>query len=170
MNVSITSGKMKRNTEVIAPFDRWKRLTSIVSVDSTKYHPNQVLPINLRVPTSGTHFYKMGFSNFKNDWSDRHWINHPLLVFIIPTIHILKFIYTILTPDLQPIQYLYIGDFGFFMDMRVHLNLTAALVFWMAMATQLIQFYNYFNKREPTYLRVFDMMAGRLTPHSIGYD
>lgn len=166
-SLSAVVDQMQLKRQLVVSFDKWKRITNIVSDDPTKYRPNKPLPVNLRVPSSGTHFYKLGFSNFRNGCSDRHWIFHPFLVFLVPFVNILRFAYSILTPDLPPRLYLYLGDFGYFMDMRVHLNLTAMLVFCMGVASQLIHLYNYVQKKEPTYMKVFNMIAGRVPPCAV---
>ena len=137
-------------------------------IETIKISPFVVLPLQMRIPASGTHFYKMGFSNFKNGCTERLLLYHPIFVFTLPTIYLLRFIYSILTPNRTQNFYLAIGDFGYFMNMRVHLNLTAALVFWMAILSQAIHFYNYLTDRRPTYMCVFNMMSGHITPQSIG--
>ena len=133
-----------------------------------KIDPMKHLPLHMQIPSSGKHFYKIGLSNFKNGCQHRSLFFHPILVFVVPVVVMFKCFYAVLTPNRTKQFYLYIGDFGYFMNMRVHLNMTAGLVIWMGVLSQVIHFYNYMIDRRPTYMRVFNMMSGQLTPHSIG--
>ena len=130
--------------------------------------PRRLLPKHLRIPNSGHHFYKFGFSPHRNGCPDRSPLYHPLLVFIIPSILTARFVYSVVTPDHSFRFHLWIGDFGYFMNLKFHLNLTAALVYWMAVLSQIIHFYDYMCGRQQSYMKVFNMISGRITPQSIG--
>ena len=67
--------------------------------------------------------------------------------------------------------HLYIGDYAYFMGMKFHLNMAISLFFSITVLSHIIHYYNYLCCRGEPYMKVFFMMSGQTTPHSIGlYD
>ena len=132
--------------------------------------PNRKLPEIWRIPSAAHHLYRLGISLYPNGCTKRSLIYHPIIVFLMPFIHWIIFTYSALDSGLSTNywQYLIVGDFGYFMNTRVHLNLVAAVIFAMALLTQLLHIISYLMKRETTYMRVFHMMSGNISPKSIG--
>ena len=61
-----------------------------------------------------------------------------------------------------------IGDFIYFLGIRRYGNIGGGLYFVLAMISQIIYYYNYKNDIKPTFLKVFEMMSGLVSPKSIG--
>ena len=133
-----------------------------------KFDPKKCIPQSWRIPSSGQHFYKFGFSQYKNGCTDRSKLYHPLLVFLLALIYILKCIYCSLTPSKTNDFHLLIGDFGHFLDMGFHMNMGIFLAFGVGVLSQLIHYYEYVCRKGEPYMNVFNMMSGQITPHSIG--
>ena len=95
---------------------------------------------------------------------------HPILVFAIPAILTLRFGWSMVTPVNYGSRHfhLMIGDFGYFMGLKSHLNATAFLVFLVAVLSHAINIIDYFRGKPEQCLAVFDMMSGRVSPASIG--
>ncbi len=60
------------------------------------------------------------------------------------------------------------GDFGHFFGVKTHLNVIVFLFTLLALISQLIHCYNYKNDIKQTYLKVFEMISGLVSPKSIG--
>ena len=132
--------------------------------------PNKKLPEIWRIPSAAHHLYRFGISFYPNGCTKRPLIYHPIIVLLMPFILWIKFTYSVLDPGLSTKywDYLIVGDFGYFMNCRFHLNLTASVAYGMAIMIHLLHIINYFLKREPTYMLVFHMMSGNISPKSIG--
>ena len=133
-----------------------------------KFDPKKCIPQSWRIPSSGHHFYRFGFSQYRNGCTDRSKLYHPLLVFIVSSLFILKCLYSALTPSKTTNFYLLIGDWGHFMDMRFHLNMVLFFGLEIGHLSLIIQYYEYIRRRGQPYMNVFNMMSGQITPHSIG--
>ena len=133
-----------------------------------KFNPNERLPDNWIIPSSGQHFYRFGFSQYRNGCTDRPKLYHPLLVALVICIIIIRFMYLLATPTKTIAFHLYIGDFGHFMGMKFHTYMVASLFFCLSKLTQFLHFYEYLCGRGQPYMKVFLMMSGQITPQSIG--
>ena len=132
--------------------------------------PRLCLPENLRIPSSGQHFYKFGFSLNNNGFTGRKGIYHPVLAFVVPAILTVRFGWsTATTADIMSRQFhLMIGDFGYFMGLKSHLNATAFLVFLVAVVSHTIHSVNYYMGKPERCMAVFNMMSGRISPATVG--
>jgi hypothetical protein len=74
----------------------------------------------------------------------------------------------LLLPEDKKYLFTIIGDFSYFIGLRIHLNIGFGLSILLALTSQLIYFYNYKSGIKPTYLKVFEMMSGLVSPKSIG--
>ena len=133
-----------------------------------KFNPNERLPTDWIIPSSGQHFYRFGFSQYRNGCTDRPKLYHSLLVFIIPFVYNLRCLYSALTHPKSDDFHLLIGDWGHFIDMQFHMNLTIFLALSIAIFSQIIHYFEFFNGRGQPYMKIFNMMSGQITPHSIG--
>ena len=121
-----------------------------------------------RIPSSGQHFYRYGFSQYRNGCIDRSKLYHPLFVFILPIVFNLKQLCSAFTPHNKPGFQILMGNFGYFLALNLHMNLLLSLVFTMATVSHLIHYYHYHYDRGQPYMNVFNMMSGQLTYLSIG--
>ncbi len=98
----------------------------------------------------------------------RHPIYNPCLIFCVNIVAIIKSIISLLLPESNEKLFVYNGDFGHFIGMRLHFNIALILFNILALTSQLIHFYNYKNGIKPTYLKVFAMMSSLVSPKSVG--
>ena len=106
--------------------------------------PNECLPEDMRIPSAGQHFYRSGFSLYNYGVTERKAIFHPILVFIVQMIYLVKFCWSMMTPvDYKSRHFhLLIGDFGYFMGFKYHLNATTFLLFLVPVVSQAISIIN----------------------------
>ena len=97
-------------------------------------------------------------------WNDLRWSNRDP----IPFLHNLRGLYTSAIPEQSPDFHLIIGDFGYFIRMQFHLNMVLSLFFIIGNVSQIIHFYDYLCGRGQPYMNVFNMMSGKISPHSFG--
>ena len=97
-----------------------------------RFHPQHILPVEWRIKYAGQHFYRYGFSPIMNGCTNRPKIYHPVLVSIVISALLIKHIYSTVTPTKTFEFHLYVGDYGYFMGMKFHVNMTAGLMFCLA--------------------------------------
>src|SRR5580704_9926325 len=60
------------------------------------------------------------------------------------------------------------GDIGNYLELKIHANMLFSLGLIMSITSQFIYYYNYKRGIKPTFVRVFQMMSGLVTPSSVG--
>ena len=100
-------------------------------------------------------------------YSFRNLLFHPLLGFIVFLSTITSNLITI-TFNFDSNKYLYLGDFCYFFKINPYLNLVIIGQAIISFISQIINYFNYYKKKTPEYMSVFDMMNGMVTPLSIG--
>ena len=139
-----------------------------ISPKRKRFDPKNTIPLNWRIASSGQHFYRYGLSHYKNVCTDRSkWYHLVPIVSIGILFKILKFIYLLLMTTKTSDFHLYVGDFGYFIGMNFHINMTISLFFSIAGFSLIIHYYNYLCGKGEPYMKVFHMMSGQITPHSI---
>ena len=148
-------------TSKVHPINPERRLVKKV------FDPTRHLPPVLRVPSSDTMLFEIGldYIPLKPD-VQRKLINHPLFIttFIFP--FILAKIASVFVKDRLILNLL--GDSAQFFGMKVYFNVMLALFASLIFTSQTIYFYNYMRGVRPTFLRVFQMLSGVLTPSDVG--
>ena len=75
-----------------------------------KFDPKKCIPQSRRIPSSDHHFYRFGFSQYRNGCTHRSKLYHPLLVFILPLLYTLRCLYSALIPPKTNEFHLIIGN------------------------------------------------------------
>jgi len=131
------------------------------------------LPQSLAIKSVDNELYRIGClcrpidqTNDYNRGKGRHRIHHPILVNTILIIQMIKSIVSLVTNDIQ--LSIYLGDWPKLMDVDVNSHI--ALIFYTAfnISIHVIHAYNHIRGVDPSFLRVFQMMSGSLTPIEIG--
>ena len=60
------------------------------------------------------------------------------------------------------------GDFSHILGIGIHSKIAMICIINFTISNQLIYYYNYWKGISPTFLSVFEMMSGLITPNSIG--
>src|ERR1700743_1948479 len=82
-----------------------------------------VLPKHLVIQSSGTHLYRYGISWFRFTDINRHFIHNPVLIFLIEFVYIIRCIIAIKMTSIDDRIYLLLGDLGYFMGAKYHINM-----------------------------------------------
>ena len=132
-----------------------------------KFDPNKCIPEIWRIPSSGQHFYRFGFSQYRNGCTDRSKLYHPLLVFIFPFVYNFKLMYSAINSHKSQEFHLLIGNFAYFLGLTFHINIILIILLTMAVISHLIHYYHYRCGSGQSYMNVFNMMSGQIPPYSI---
>ena len=132
------------------------------------FNSSQLLPQNLVIVSAETYLYRIGLSLTTKSYVKRPKLNHPLLVFIVTVISIIKIAISLFFSENNKYYFIIVGDFGYFFGVRFHFNISAILYMLLALSSQLIYYYNYKNDIKPNFLKIFEMISGFVSPKSIG--
>src|SRR5882724_5555029 len=135
-----------------------------------EFNPSHPIDESLIIPFADKYLYKIGLSLTKHDSNDkRKWIYNPILIFITFIIFISFKIITLFANEENEYIFIVLGDFGYFLNIRIHFNCLFILVSPLLFGSQILYYYNHKNGIKPTFLKLFEMIAGLVTPLSIGF-
>ena len=113
------------------------------------------------------HLYRIGLCLTPNRHNTRRsLIFNPILITTFTTIFLILRIGSIFTDNRWFL--LLMGDIGQFIGMRIYLNLAFVMACLFILSSQLIYYYNNNLYIRPTFLTLFHMMSGSVSPQSIG--
>ena len=138
------------------------------------YDMTAPIPRHLRVRGADIQLYRIGLSLFspQHYYYKRRLFYNPLLVFIILITNFMKsmvFIYAhFRNIKLSPFIHIYLGSLDYFMGTGCITSILLVSFDIFAISSQLVSYHNYKHGIIPTDLRVFKMVAGLISPKSIG--
>ncbi len=131
------------------------------------FEANKLLPQNI-VLNYENNLYEIGLNLISSGTKKRTIFNNPLLIFSLNVVIVIRSIISLLLKEENENLLIINGDFGYLLHMRIHVNMFIILFFLLCLISQLLYFYNFKNGIKPTYLKLFDMMSGLVSPKSIG--
>ena len=131
---------------------------------------DKCLPQDLTIESIDDILYRIGLSlDSIRDRPKRPKIFHPIIVFIVVLIFAIKEMTIFSLKESHSQWFPVLGSYGHLLGgIRRHLSLPLTLFSILSLSSQLIYYYNERNGIKPTFLRVFKMMSGLVTPKSIG--
>jgi len=132
------------------------------------FGPKKLLPPNIQLNSVESHLYKIGLSLFPNESIKRSKLHNPLYIFIIQSQLLIRCLISLFSSGNNPNLYIIIGDLGYFMNARVHIDIATSLTTFLSIISQILHYNNYRNGIKPSYLKPFEMMSGLVSPQSIG--
>ena len=131
-------------------------------------NPKRLIPEHLVIRSADDLLYSIGLClQSVKEQPKRKSIYNPKLIAFVFSLHLLLRIASILLPEDS--QWLpLIGELGRYFGMKFHFNLYMCLVNAFMIASQLNFFYAYKRGMSPTFIGVFRMMSGSVTPFSVG--
>ena len=130
---------------------------------------SQPIPSNLRIKSASDHLYLRGLSYIQNGSKRRHFIYKPKVIFGVLFTYLMKNIVLITTSgDVNRRLVTVLADVEYYMKMQFIGNVASIIFDLLAMSTMLIYWLNYKGGIVPTFLRVFDMICGQISPKDIG--
>jgi len=133
-----------------------------------KIDVKEVLPGDIIINSAETHLYRIGLCLTPINLAKRNHFHYPPLIFIVNLIALIKAIISLLLTQQNEYLFIIIGDFSYLVRVKTHFNIACGLYTILALISQLIYYYNYKNGKNATYLEVFEMMSGLVSPKSIG--
>ena len=116
-----------------------------------------------------SHLYRIGLSlDQSSPDSTRNYFYQPWFVFCLTTHLFVHQTVIILVPQKEQAFHVRIGDVGQLIGVKVPLAQASAVVGLLASVSQIFNYLNHKNGVKSTELNVFRMMAGQLTPNSLG--
>jgi hypothetical protein len=132
------------------------------------FKANKRLPPDIIIHSAETHMFRIGLSLFENESAKRTKLHNPVFITLVNTISLMRCIISLLLPQENEKPFIIIGDFSYFLGIRIHFNLAYGLYILLALTSQLLHYINYKNDIKPIYLKPFEMMSGLISPQSIG--
>jgi hypothetical protein len=125
------------------------------------------LPLVIAIKGAENHLYRIGLSLFPIGSQKRNTFHNPFFISFIFCVQILKSITAILMKE-DKYRLLLIGDFDYFLNGKNFFNATAVLFASLALFIQLLHYWKYYKKENPSYMKPFEMICGLVSPKSIG--
>jgi hypothetical protein len=132
------------------------------------FDANKVLPQNIVIKGAENHLYRIGLNLVSNGRQKRSNFYNPLVIFSVQIVTVTKSIVSLLTPEENERLLKIIGDFAHFIGVKTQFDVDVIITNILALTSQLIYYYIYKSGIKQTYLKVFDMMSGLISPKSIG--
>jgi hypothetical protein len=132
------------------------------------FKANKRLPPDIIIHSAETHMFHIGLSLFENESTKRTKLHNPVFITLVNTISLMRCIISLLLPQENEKPFIIIGNFSYFLGIRVHFNLAYGLYILLALTSQLLHYINYKNDIKPIYLKPFTMMSGLISPQNIG--
>ena len=125
----------------------------------------------MRIKSVESQLFRIGLcfeNNNKNSYIKRIFLNKPIVVFLSLFFFLIKMIVNYcFNKEITKLS-IVLGDLGNFYGISVEMTFSIILFTILCIGSQSIFFYNYRSGIKPTFLRVFEMMAGLVSPKSIG--
>ena len=133
----------------------------------SRIQTNRVLPSELSIQSIDDILYSIGLCHYSvRDRPKRSVINKPIIVLIFVLIQIPMRIVSN-TTDNEMILLL-TADMGHYVTFKEYINIMSILLTLMALFSQMVYFYNHRIGLKPTFVRVFQVLSGSITPSSVG--
>ena len=128
---------------------------------------DRVLPPELCIQSIDDILYSIGLCHDSvRDRPKRSVIHHPMGITIFLSIHVLTCIVSNTTDDETIL--LLTSDLGHYMGIKGITNLMVIMLSSMALFSQMVYYYNHCIGVKPTFVRVFQVLSGSITPSNIG--
>jgi len=125
------------------------------------------LPSVIVIKSAENHLYRIGLSLFSFGSQTRNRFHNPFFISFVFCVQILKSIIAILMKE-DKYRLLLIGNFDYFLNSGNFQNSTIVLCGILALILQSLHYWKYYKNESPSYLKLFEMISGLVSPKSIG--
>ena len=130
---------------------------------------SQCLPPELTVQSVEEILHRIGLTlDSTKSYPKRKLFFNPIIIFIFCLMIITKEVFILTLDEQNDLTFKVLGSVGYFLGIRKQYSFPTFLISFFPISFQLIYYYNYRNGIKPTFLRVFQMMSGLVSPKSIG--
>ena len=132
---------------------------------------SKVLPKSLQIQSAYNQLYRIGLclKRPKIKPLKRYPFSKPIFIAFIFWYYLLTNVLLLINNGKNESIVLIFGDFSQVIGFGIHFKLAVIIFFVFNISNQCIYYYNYCKGIEPTFLSVFEMMSGLVTPNSIGH-
>ena len=128
----------------------------------------ELLPNSLRILSAENQLYRIGLClKPPKIYVKRHYFSKPIFVAFNIWYFVIAHAILLLNNGENELIVLIFGDFSHILGYGIYAKIALIIVIF-SISIQLIYYYNYWKGIEPTFLSVFEMMSGLVTPNSIG--
>ena len=128
---------------------------------------NQALPPELRIASIDEILYSIGLCHHSvREHPKRSPIHNPFAIaFVVSFVMLIKTI-SIFTNDLLVLSLL--AEFTHHIGIKLYMNIMIVIISLMTLFMQTVYYLNYKRGVKPTFIRLFQVMSGSITPSSVG--
>ena len=129
------------------------------------------LPPELRTDVAIDKLYEIGLivkPLTTQSTTRRHWISHPITNILIFIYYIFMFSIFVVNNNHNKRLVIILGDFPSLYGVGIYLNLPGLFCTIFNLLALSLYYYNHWKGIKPTFLRVFAMLSGLVTPNSVG--
>ena len=129
----------------------------------------QLLPKSLRIFLAENQLYRIGLClKPPKIYVKRHCFSKPIFIAFILWYFLITYSILLINNGKNELIVLIFGDFSYILGFGIQYKIAMIFTLIFTICIQLIYYYNYWKGIEPTFLSVFEMMSGLVTPNSIG--
>ena len=130
--------------------------------------PNKCLPPELTVQSVEDILHRSGLTlDSTKSYPKRKLFFNPIIIFTFLLLFTIREVIVISLPEENDLIFKVFGSFGYLIGIREFAAISYTLLTLLSMSFHLIYYYNYRNGIKPTFLRVFQMMSGLVSPKSL---
>ena len=137
-----------------------------------KINVNRVIPIELVTLSASNELYRIGLLYTRSQYEQgvsRSQIYHPKLINSTLGIYLIQLVLvTFIVPNEYRIIKIMFGDLAYLQGVPKHINIFGINFVILNILFRVLYYYNYKRGIKPTFLSLFDMFAGYMTPKQIG--
>src|ERR1700743_481059 len=129
----------------------------------------ELLSNSLRIYSAENQLYRIGLClKPPKIYVKRNWFSKPIFVAFILWYYLITYSILLINNGKNELIVLIFGDFSHILGIGIQYKIAFIFILIFSISIQLIYYYNYWKGIEPTFLSVFEMMSGLITPNSIG--
>ena len=133
------------------------------------FDPEECLPKHLVVKDVDDVLYRIGLClTSVKAVPKRMSIDNPLFAFFILTIFTFEKVITCSLSEDNVFVFRMLASTGYFIGIRVYFDLYFILCSILTIVSQIINYWNYKQEIEPTFLRLYQMISGTIPPIALG--
>ena len=145
------------------------KVLCIILMKMSRIKANTVLPRELVTLSVDDLLYEIGLClTSVRERPKRRAIDSPIVIAIVCWLYMVLRIASILIDNNEHGWLLLVGSFGHYIGLKYHFNVFLIFGILLIITSQLIYYYNYKRGIKPTFVRVFQVMSGLVTPSSVG--
>ena len=138
------------------------KLEKMVSIN-----PNKVLPPNMAIDSIDNILYSIGLCHHSvRKGAKRLTLHSPKLILFIVIINVVTQTISIFTDD--EFTHLLLYDLGHGIGITFYSSIMMIILSLIALFSQSVYYWNHKRGIEPTFVRVFQVISGSITPSSVG--